>query len=152
MTSNWKYAFRLHSVGKLHSQSMLLCIAVHGSKVPLCLSLVLPFRQTSSVLLPSIVVISPAVLMFIFTYVVSKIIESPEDLSINEVSFLLKGKKNSHSFRRKTKFISNLSRLPTSCRCWIKSFATITEKISSTKERSDLNFVRIEESVLLLLL
>lgn len=75
---------RLRSVGKLHSQSMLLCIAVHGSKVPLCLSLVLPFRQTSSVLLPSIVVISPAVLMFIFTYVVSKIIESPEDLSINE--------------------------------------------------------------------
>lgn len=33
--------------------------------------------------------------MFIFTYVVSKIIESPEDLSINEVSFLLKGKKQS---------------------------------------------------------
>ncbi|XP_022791955.1 uncharacterized protein LOC111331163 isoform X1 [Stylophora pistillata] len=75
---------RLHSVGKLHSQSMLLCIAVHGSKVPLCLTLVLPFRQTSSVLLPSMVVISPALLMFLFTYVVSKIIESPEALSINE--------------------------------------------------------------------
>ena len=98
MTNNCKYAFRLHSVGKLHSQSMLLCIGVHGSKVPLCLSLVLPFRQTSSVLLPSIVVISPAVLMFIFTYVVSKIIESPEDLSINEVSFLLKGKKKQSFF------------------------------------------------------
>lgn len=41
--------------------------------------------------------------MFIFTYVVSKIIESPEDLSINEVSFLLKGKKKQSFFSPENK-------------------------------------------------
>ncbi|KAJ7392323.1 hypothetical protein OS493_011980 [Desmophyllum pertusum] len=75
---------RLHSVGRIHSQSMLLCIAVHGSKVPLCLSMVLPYAQTGSVLLPSIVLISPAILVFLFTFVVSKIIEAPKDLTLNE--------------------------------------------------------------------
>ena len=66
---------------------MLLCIAVHGSKVPLCLSMVLPYAQTGSVLLPSIVLISPAILVFLFTFVVSKIIEAPKDLTLNEVRF-----------------------------------------------------------------
>ncbi|KAL9984102.1 hypothetical protein ACROYT_G006361 [Oculina patagonica] len=75
---------RLHSVGRIHSQSMLLCIAVHGSKVPLCLSMVLPYTQTASVLLPSIVLISPAVLMFLFAFVVCKIIEAPKGLTLNE--------------------------------------------------------------------
>lgn len=78
---------RLHSVGRIHSQSMLLCIAVHGSKLPLCLSMALPFAQTTSVLLPSIVLISPSTLMFLFTFVVSKIIEAPKDLTVNEVVF-----------------------------------------------------------------
>ena len=32
MTSNCKYAFRLHSVGKLHSQSTLLCINKFNNK------------------------------------------------------------------------------------------------------------------------
>ena len=76
---------RLHSVGRIHSQSMLLCIAIHGSKLPLCLSMALPFTQTASVLLPSIALMSPSTLMFLFTFVVSKIIEAPKDLTLNEV-------------------------------------------------------------------
>lgn len=64
---------------------MLLCIAVHGSKIPLCLSMVLPYSPTTSVLLPSLLLVSPAVLMFLFTFVVSKVIEAPRDLTVNEV-------------------------------------------------------------------
>ena len=64
---------------------MLLCIAIHGSKLPLCLSMTLPFTQTASVLLPSIVLMSPSTLMFVFTFVVSKIMEDPKDLTLNEV-------------------------------------------------------------------
>ena len=85
MSSN--YVYRLHSVGKLNSQSMLLCIAVHGSKVPLCLSMVLPYSPTSSAFLPSLFLMSPALLMFLFTFVVSKIIEAPRNMTVNEVSF-----------------------------------------------------------------
>ena len=72
-------------MGKLHSQSMLVCIAVHGSKIPLCLSMILPYTPSSSVLLPSLLLISPAVLMFLSTFVVSKIIEAPRDLTVSEV-------------------------------------------------------------------
>jgi len=72
-------------VGRIHSQSMLLCIAIHCSKLPLCLSMTLPFTHTASVLLPSIVLMSPSTLMFSFTFVVSKIIEAPKDLALNEV-------------------------------------------------------------------
>lgn len=77
-------AERLQSVGRIHSQSMLLCIAIHGSKLPLCLSMTLPFTQTASALLPSIVLMSPSTLMFLFTFIVSKIIEAPKDLTLNE--------------------------------------------------------------------
>jgi len=77
-------AERLHNVGRIHSQSMLLCIAIHGSKLPLCLSMTLPFTQTTSVLLPNIVLMSPSTLMFLFTFVVSKIIEAPKDLILND--------------------------------------------------------------------
>ncbi|XP_073241214.1 uncharacterized protein [Porites lutea] len=76
---------RLHSVGKLNLQSMLLCIAIHGSKVPLCLSMVLPYSPVAaSVLLPSLFLISPSLLMFLFTFAVSKVIEAPRDMTLNE--------------------------------------------------------------------
>lgn len=75
---------RLHDAGKLHSQSMLLCMAVHGSKIPLCLSMILPYKPTAPVLLPSLLLISPSVLMFVFTFVVCKVIEAPRDLTVKE--------------------------------------------------------------------
>ena len=82
--------YRLHSVDKLNLQSMLLCIAIHGSKVPLCLSMVLPYSPVAaSVLLPSLFLISPSFLMFLFTFAVSKVIEAPRDMTLNEVNFIL---------------------------------------------------------------
>ena len=84
------HIYRLHSVGKLNLQSMLLCIAIHGSKVPLCLSMVLPYSPVAaSVLLPSLFLISPSLLMFLFTFVVGKVIEAPRDMTLNEVNFIL---------------------------------------------------------------
>lgn len=75
---------RLYNAGKLHLQSVSLCIAIHGSKIPLCLSLILPYQPTASVLLPSLLLVSPTVLMFLFTFVVCKVIQAPGDLSRNE--------------------------------------------------------------------
>ena len=84
------HIYRLHSVGKLNLQSMLLCIAIHGSKVPLCLSMVLPYSPVAaSVLLPSLFLISPSLLMFLFTFAVGKVIEAPRDMTLNEVNFIL---------------------------------------------------------------
>ena len=84
------HIYRLHSVGKLNLQSMLLCIAIHGSKVPLCLSMVLPYSSVAaSVLLPSLFLISPSLLMFLFTFAVGKVIEAPRDMTLNEVNFIL---------------------------------------------------------------
>lgn len=72
-------------MGRIHSQSMLLCIAIHVSKLPLCFSMTLPFTPTASVLLPRIVLMSPSTVMFLFTFVVSKVFEAPKDLTLNEV-------------------------------------------------------------------
>ena len=81
--------FRLQHAGRLHSQSVSLCIAVHGSKIPLCLSTIFPYQPTTAVLLPSFLLMSPALLVFLFTFVVCKLIEAPGNLSRNEVKFWL---------------------------------------------------------------
>lgn len=75
---------RLQHAGRLHSQSVSLCIAVHGSKIPLCLSTILPYQPTAAVLLPSFLLMSPALLVFLFTFAVCKLIEAQRNLSRNE--------------------------------------------------------------------
>ena len=72
-------------MGMLHGESMLVCIAVHSSKLPLCLSIMLPFTPSSSALLPGVFLVSPAFLMFLFAVVVTKIVKAREDLSSSQV-------------------------------------------------------------------
>ncbi|KAK2572784.1 hypothetical protein P5673_001770 [Acropora cervicornis] len=75
---------RLQHAGRLHSESVSFCIAVHGSKIPLCLSTIFPYQPTAAVLLPSFLLMSPALLAFLFTFLVCKLIEAPRNLSRNE--------------------------------------------------------------------